>query len=278
MRKRLQVLICATAILPCFGQLNAPTEPKPPTNIDARIVSMPAKDWYDKLAIWSTVGLVIVGAGGTIAALLSLRGIRAQVEQMKAQVSIMEAQSAVLTESVAVATRSAQAAEATVETMKRSERSWLVEKLNFGNKLPRESETRGKVIYAILKIKNIGDRPAFIRIAHTRFHATKQLPDTPQYRPGAIIPEGQILAPGDEAHLRCLLEEGSLDDDQIAAIEGTITAGLKLYLYGRFIYESVGVVGTNQFCYRWDNQMGFSLEGDKPGFVKDGPAAYNSHT
>jgi hypothetical protein len=84
--------------------------------------------------------------------------------------------------------------------------------------------------------------------------------------------------PGGEVYLRCLLEEGSLDGAQIKELEGAVMPDLKLYLYGELTYESVGVVGTNQFCYRWENQMGFSLEGDKPGFVKDGPAGYNSHT
>ena len=84
--------------------------------------------------------------------------------------------------------------------------------------------------------------------------------------------------PGGEAFLRCTLEEGSLDDDQIKELEGEMIPDLNLYLYGRLIYESVGTVGVNQFCYRWENRMGFSLEGDKPGFIKDGPAAYNSHT
>jgi hypothetical protein len=88
---------------------------------------------------------------------------------------------------------------------------------------------------------------------------------------------GQILEPGAEAYLKCLLEDGSLDDDQIDALNGEIVQKLNLYLYGRFIYESVGVAGVNQFCYRWDNKMGFSLEGDKAKFEKDGPPGYNSH-
>ena len=298
MRKSLQLLIFATAILPSFAQSKAPAkhpvtshppsvpdrpkvtpvEPKPPASIDAKVISMPRKDWDDKLAVWSTVGLVVVGAGGTIAALLSLSGIRAQVNQMKAQASIMEAQSAVLAESVAVAKRSAQATEATVETMKMAERSWLLESLNFPDRLPRQSEGRGGVWLAVLRVKNVGARPAFIRTAHTRFQTTTRLPDKPQYRNGALIPDGQILEPGGEAFLRCTLEEGSLDDDQIKELEGEMIPDLNLYLYGRLIYESVGTVGVNQFCYRWENRMGFSLEGDKPGFIKDGPAAYNSHT
>jgi hypothetical protein len=298
MRKRLQVLICATAILPCCAQPQVAKHPQPAppqvteppktlppagepqsaASIDAKVVSMPGKDWYDKLAVWSTVGLVFVGAGGTIAALLSLHGIREQVGQMKAQVSIMEAQSAVLAESVNVAKRSAQATEATVETMKLAERSWLLESLNFPDRLPRQSESRGGVWVAVVKIKNVGARPALIRTAHTRFHTSTRLPDEPQYRNGAPIPDGQILAPGGEAFLRCLLEEGSFADDQLKELEEEMMPDLKLYLYGRVIYESVGTVGMNQFCYRWENLMGLSLGGDKPGFIKDGPAAYNSHT
>jgi hypothetical protein len=197
---------------------------------------------------------------------------------MKAQVSLMKQQSEVLAESVAVAKRSAQAAEATVQTMKESERSWIVEKLNFVDRLPREYEGRGNVWLAIVTIKNIGGRPTFIRIAYTRFHTTKRLPDVPEYKKGAIIPDGLLMAPGAEAHLRVFLEEGYLDDESINELEREMIPDTRLYLYGRIIYESVGVVGTSQFCYRWENQMGLAFEGDRPGFVKDGPAAYNSHT
>ena len=44
------------------------------------------------------------------------------------------------------------------------------------------------------------------------------------------------------------------------------------------ISDTTGKPGVNQFCYRWENQMGFSFAGDKPGFQKDGPDGYNSHT
>jgi hypothetical protein len=169
MRKSLQVLILWVAISPCFAQSTASTkhqhpsqptgtptapdqpreqpsraEPKPPASIDAKIVSLPVKDWYDKAAVWCTFGLVVVGAGGTFAALRSLRGIREQAGLMRVQASHMQAQSEVLAESVAVAQRSAEAAEATVETMKRADRSWLLERLKFGDGLPRESEGRAR--------------------------------------------------------------------------------------------------------------------------------------
>ena len=230
MRKSLQLLIFATAILPSFAQSKAPAkhpvtshppsvpdrpkvtpvEPKPPASIDAKVISMPRKDWDDKLAVWSTVGLVVVGAGGTIAALLSLSGIRAQVNQMKAQASIMEAQSAVLAESVAVAKRSAQATEATVETMKMAERSWLLESLNFPDRLPRQSEGRGGVWLAVLRVKNVGARPAFIRTAHTRFQTTTRLPDKPQYKTARSSPMVRFWNPEARPSYDALLRKGLL--------------------------------------------------------------------
>ena len=76
MRKMLQFLIFATAILPCFAQPKtagkspqpipsvpdqpkvppAPAKPKPRRALDTTVVSMPGKDCYDKLAVWSPVG------------------------------------------------------------------------------------------------------------------------------------------------------------------------------------------------------------------------------
>jgi len=85
-------------------------------------------------------------------------------------------------------------------------------------------------------------------------------------------------ARGDKGTCPRNLEEGLPDDDQIDSLEGSIIQPLKPYLYGRFVYASVGVVGINQFCYKWDNKMGFILAGDKTGFEKGGPSAYNGHT
>jgi hypothetical protein len=212
-----------TAALDPLQERRTPIELRPPGSMNVKVLSLPEKDPYEKFAIWCTFGLVVVGAGGTIAAVASLRAIRKQADLMRAQSEQMKVQSVILTDSVAVAKRSAEAAEATVETMKRSERSWLREKINFVEKLPRRSEGGGGLWMAVVTIKNVGERPAFIKIAHTRLHTTTRLPDVPEYKFGAIVPDGQILEPGGEAHLRCLLEEGSLDDDQIDSLEGQIS-------------------------------------------------------
>jgi len=87
-----------------------------------------------------------------------------------------------------------------------------------------------------------------------------------------------MIAPGDEKYLRAALEEGAFDNETVDRIRGSIVGGLKLYIYGELLYMSMGKRGINQFCYKWNNQMGFSWEGTKPYFEKDGPSGYNNHT
>jgi hypothetical protein len=191
----------------------------------------------------------------------------------------MEIQSGMLADSVAVAKESADAAKQTVQTMRDAERAWLVEGIRFVDSLPRRASSGGGLWIAIVTLKNIGSKPASIRLARIRFHASERLPETPQYgaRAPIIGAGGQMIAPNDTSSLRCVLEEVSLDDEQVDAIERSISGGLQLWIYGHIAYDTVGTVGENQFCYKWNNQMGFSIEGDKPGFQKDGPENYNSH-
>jgi hypothetical protein len=175
------------------------------------------------------------------------------------------------------------AAKASIQTLREIERAWIAEEIRFPDRIPRRSETGGGGVLCVsYAFNNIGKQPAFIRNIQTRFHApTSKLPDKPEYRVSTFTPDpqigenGRLLAPGEAFYCSTFLEEGSLDDDQIDQIsQGRLT----LYTYGRVQYESVGLRGINQFCYKWHDLVGFSVEGEKEGFRKGGPPEYNRVT
>ena len=113
-----------------------------------------------------------------------------------------------------------------------AERAWVVETIVFPDHIPRRSVNwNGGVITARLTLKNIGRQPARLQSVQSRFHVAELLSKEPQYSGGGLVPDGYLLAPGEERHWRCVLDEGSLDDELIDRIERGST--LHLYLYGR---------------------------------------------
>jgi hypothetical protein len=231
------------------------------------VTVMPSKrDWAD-WAYWG-FNLLLVVVGGLQVLLLcrTLRAVRRQAGEMVRQRHEMAFQR--------------QEIQLQRETMQSAERAWLVEKLNMTDDLPRRDDS-GSIFFAALTIRNIGKQPAIIKAVHTRFHTSPGLPETPEYR--LVDSEekntgrhGQLVVPREKLQIGSPLEELWLDDDKIHAIRKTY--GLGLYIYGRIEYESVGVVAVNQFCYRWENMMGFHWTFDKEGFRKGGPPEYNCHT
>ncbi len=190
----------------------------------------------------------------------------------------MEKQTEILADSVAAAQKSADAAEISAQAIVNAERAWLVESIQFVGDIPARP-VGGGVITARVTIKNIGKQPALLKFVQLSFHSVEgALPQTPEYPGTQYFPDGFMVAPGEEKHLRALLQEGSFDCKAVERIRGLDNARpLKLYIYGKVAYMSMGRLGINQFCYEWNNRMGFSLGEAKPYFEKDGPSGYNSH-
>jgi hypothetical protein len=209
--------------------------------------------------------LVVVGFGTLVIVGIQTRMLRK---------SVAAAQSA-----ADAATASASAAIEQANAILDAERAWIVESIQFAEDIPYR-KVGGGVITARVTIKNIGKQPAFLRLGQLRFHSVEgALPQKPQYRRPQCFPDGFMIAPGDELYLRAALDEGVFDDDDVKRIRGERSAKpLKLYIYGKVVYASMGKIGINQFCYRWNNQMGFSWADTKPCFEKDGPEGYNEHT
>ncbi len=249
--------------------------------------------------------LVAVGIGGIIVTVRTLRFIRRQAiemrrqrilmrrtlstierqaQHMEEQVDLMQDQTRILERSVAASEISARAANDNVNTLKNIERAWVVEKIRFPNRIPRQHEMHGGVLGVSFEFKNIGRQPAMIRNIQLRFHTSEGLPSLPEYSAQTFSPapeigqNGMLLASDVSIFCSWHLDEGSLDDDERACISGTGRKHLGLYVYGRVRYQSAGLEGINQFCYRWHNLMGFSFEGDEEGFRKSGPMEYNKHS
>ena len=177
---------------------------------------------------------------------------------------------------------SAEAALKQADHMVASERAWIVESINFPNKIPRQPKTGSAgLVVGIVILQNSGRQPAFLRTMETRFHVAESLPSEPTFRFKKVFDDGYVLAPQETAKIRVLLEEGSFDDEDADRIEvGRDMAGspVGLYLYGRVVYETLCISRENSFCYTWKNLMGIVLEGDKPGLQKEGPKGYNKQT
>lgn len=164
-------------------------------------------------------------------------------------------------------------------TMQTAERAWVVEEIKFPDEIPRQDF--GKILFVVFTIKNIGKQPAIIRTVRSRFHTSQNLPERPEYRVAdsgkdSVGEYGRLIAPREKFQILSQLEELSLDDEQIRTIRKTSNLGL--FAYGRIEYETSGLVGVNQFCYRWHNLIGFRWEFEKEGFRKGGPPEYNKHT
>jgi hypothetical protein len=286
MLKCLAIVVFLTVVLPVDGQQNGPqasdnAKDSKPTNWTVPCTvkkdgSAPDCDWSKAIPdgyfkrLFSpenapNIALFVVAAIGIVIALFSLEKVKEQTEA---------------TEDAAKAARdSAIASLKQANAVVDAERAWLIESIQFVDDVPYRSP-EGGILTARVTLRNIGKQPAFLRTVQLRFHGSEDaFPKTPQYFPRQYFPDGFMVAPRGKIYLRAMLEEGSFDDDQVKRIRGiTLGKTLRLYLYGRIAYESMGNPGVNQFCYRWENQMGFSFGGDKPGFQKDGPDGYNSHT
>jgi len=286
MLKSLAIVVFAAVVLPVNGQQNSPqtgNNAKDSKQANWTVpctvkqdAATPNCDWSKAVSdsyfkrLFSpenspNIALFVIGAIGIVVALRSLEKVK---EQTKA------------TENAAKAARdSAIASLKQANAVVDAERAWLVESIQFLDEVPYRSP-EGGVLTARVTLRNIGKQPAFLKTIQLRFHASEvALPRTPQYLFRQLVPDGFMVAPRGKLYLRAMLEEGSFDDDQVKRIRGvTLAKSLGLYLYGCIAYESMGKPGVNQFCYRWENQMGFSFGGDKPVFQKDGPDGYNSHT
>lgn len=263
-----------TGSAPVEKDIGAASQPEAEQHVEenVKVISLPAKDWEDKAAFWVNLALAVVGFLGIGVGVCTLIFLRRQVEEMRRQANLMKIQAAHMEAQTKELAQQSQ-------NMVTAERAWIVETITFLDEIPRRLTSGGGVVTAKITLENVGKQPALLKFLQLRFHATEKLADQPEFRINTAFPNGYILPPGGKLFGRALLEEGSFDDDQIARINGLFGyRPLYLYIYGNLAYESVGVRGANLFCYKWRNLMGFSLEGDKPGFEKSGPDGYNGHT
>jgi hypothetical protein len=226
------------------------------------------KDRWDIVYFFLTAALVVVGAGTWWVIWIQAK------ETAKAAKSTKE--------SAAATRQSAAATESNTQAFREAERAWIIEEIRFPDHIPTETEMKGGILSVGFVFKNVGKQPAFVRIVQSRFFATNErLPDKPLYslRHTSVF-TSRLLVPGEPLGWECFFEEGSLANDQIARINGLQSPPLHLYVYGRIEYESVGITGSNQFCYKWHNLRGVSFEGDKTEFRKYeiAPDEYNKHT
>ncbi len=228
------------------------------------------KNGWDIAAVIATFLLVAVGVGGVIVATLTMREIGRQATETARAADGAKA--------------SADATRKNVDVLIEAQRAWIVESIKFADRIPRQSEMSGGILHVAFLLKNIGKQPARIRNIQTRFHTSCELlPAKPHYGERTFLPSpeigehGRLLAPDEPFWVSSLLEEGSLDDDQIDHIQGKKRPDLALYAYGCIHYETMGLPKRNQFCYVWHNLMGFSFKGDKEEFRRGGPAEYNKH-
>ena len=107
------------------------------------------RNWIDYLALIFTGILVGIGFFGVRAANKTLKAIERQAEEMKEQ--------------TAAALANANAAELNAEAFVKSERAWIMEKLNFPDVIPKRTAlTRGSVLSVAFSFDNVGKQPGLI--------------------------------------------------------------------------------------------------------------------
>jgi hypothetical protein len=230
--------------------------------------------------------MLLVGAGATIAAFITLAVIKQQTK---------------------AANVSAMASRKSVEALIRGQRGWIL----IDEIIPPKDALRIPVcgesdymipLYFSCKLKVFGPTPCKVLNAGIRFHLAKMrpleipsepdLPEVPEYRtnvygtrirdkPGDIPDAGTVVAPDKTIQMGVELESGTLkltDVDSIREYKEFICA------YGFVSYQDVFKRPHHtRFCYvyRVNNNRFRTAEADNVDisrFVIGGPAAYNEET
>ena len=215
-----------------------------------------AWDWHDAGAppTWSNWGLVIVGIGAIISAILTLCTILRQTKHIARQAVSMRRQTTILRNSVRAARKGAKAALLNAQAVINSERAWLLATPELPDKLRPGDASR--VTRFKWSIKNVGRTPA--RILETdavawRVADMQGIPKQPRYegdRPVSL--SGLLLVPGDSVPIYWLIEPvgDPLTVEQVAQIK---ESKLTLFAYGFVKYLDIfdNPVHTTRFCHTY---------------------------
>jgi hypothetical protein len=175
-------------------------------------------------------------------------------------------------------------ANANIQTLKDIERSWILEEIIFPDFFPEQPDCGDFLLLSVgFKFTNKGKTPCKIVDVSVRFHTyvpKDGLPKQPQLLGHAVGTDprfvGRILAPGDVTDIGVLLEgQPNLDSEAVYSLRHHFTV---LCAYGEIRYETLGDERRTRFGYVWYIPRGFTTSGDKEGFRKGCPPAYNEVT
>jgi len=236
-----------------------------------------------------TLALVLVGVGGIIAAVVSLRKVDKQIGEMRRQVDLtfgqlramhetiaeMSKQTDVLEKSVAAAEKSAEAAKTSADIAARVSIPTLkIEQFKTGNVGAASNLAFFQFPKFEITVKNYGQTPAFLRSWTLKF-TCEDLPDVPVYTGGngeGIPLEKQVIAAGTPYTLPELpfyrRDRLSLEDAmQIIDMKKTFT------VYGFIAYTDVfgNPIKRLKFCEVLLNINGGELSFDWTELFSDPP-------
>ena len=120
-----------------------------------------SRDWVDRIALFCTLALVIVGAVGVIAAFKTLKGIETQTGHIALQAQSMRYQTTHLKNSVIAAREGVEAALMNARAVIDSERPWIEIELGPPEPGPFDENDSGLFVCTI-QIKNHGRTVALI--------------------------------------------------------------------------------------------------------------------
>ena len=123
-----------------------------------------SRDWVDRIALFCTLGLVIVGAVGVVAAFKTLKGIETQTGHIARQAQSMRYQTTHLKNSVKAARDGVDAALMKARAVIDSERPWIEIELGPPEPGPFDEDGSGLFVCTI-HIKNHGRTVALIESA-----------------------------------------------------------------------------------------------------------------
>jgi hypothetical protein len=217
---------------------------------DVKIVNPPEKDFYDKAPVWINLALLILGAGGVVAAICTLRAINKQAE-----------------------------------IAANSQRSWIIPK---GASKPDLSGNW--ILSVSCEFDVFGLSPVRVFESKIRLHfvaakpsdgfsqAIPDLPGIPVYGTPTTLddsPEmGRIWAPGATIVVKPMLEHAIAEKDQLQSLRDGKNV---LCLYGYIRYRDAfdkSKMRETHFCFTC-GQMGPLDAKLEEHFVLGGPPAYN---
>jgi hypothetical protein len=138
-----------------------------------------SRDWVDRIALFCTLALVIVGTVGVIAAFRTLKGIETQTGHIARQALSMRRQTTHLKNSVKAAQAGVEAALLNARAIIDSERPWIEIELGPPESDPLDENDAG-LFNCSVRIKNHGRTVALIENVHIGINSLNtQFPNEP---------------------------------------------------------------------------------------------------